>query len=272
MCSQLSSAVGRDHLCTLGLESRDRVNSKLGGGIPTDSIVLIEGEYGAGKSAFTQRFSHGFCEEGYQTTYLSTELTFSGMLDQMSSLSYDVVPHLLDGQLLFLHADLSTGGILSGADTTAKQTAGDSSGANGASRTSLLERMMHADAMWDSGIILIDTFNAILRNDPHFESLVRDDDGRQAALEIINHFRRITSTGKSIILTVDPTAVGGSVISPFREIADIYLELEMVEVGNDTRRQVKVRRFAGMGEQVGDTIGYSVRQGTGIVIETRSVA
>jgi flagellar protein FlaH len=31
-------------------------------------------------------------------------------------------------------------------------------------------------------------------------------------------------------------------------------------------------RFAGMGEQVGDTIGYSVRSGTGIVIESRSVA
>jgi flagellar protein FlaH len=27
-----------------------------------------------------------------------------------------------------------------------------------------------------------------------------------------------------------------------------------------------------MGEQVGDTIGYSVRSGTGIVIESRSVA
>jgi len=46
----------------------------------------------------------------------------------------------------------------------------------------------------------------------------------------------------------------------------------MVEVGNDIRRQVQVKRFAGMGEQVGDTIGFSVRSGTGIVIESRTVA
>jgi flagellar protein FlaH len=46
----------------------------------------------------------------------------------------------------------------------------------------------------------------------------------------------------------------------------------MVEVGNDVRRQISVMRFAGMGEQVGDSIGYSVRSGTGIVIESRSVA
>ena len=58
----------------------------------------------------------------------------------------------------------------------------------------------------------------------------------------------------------------------FRAIADVFIELEMVEVGNDVRRQVNVKRFAGMGEQVGDTIGYSVRSGTGIVIESRSVA
>jgi flagellar protein FlaH len=52
----------------------------------------------------------------------------------------------------------------------------------------------------------------------------------------------------------------------------VFFELEMVEVGSDIRRQINVKRFAGMGEQVGDTIGFSVRSGTGIVIESRSVA
>lgn len=55
-------------------------------------------------------------------------------------------------------------------------------------------------------------------------------------------------------------------------IADDFLELEIIEVDNDVRRQISVKRFAGMGEQVGDTIGYSVRSGTSIVIESRSVA
>ena len=67
--------------------------------------------------------------------------------------------------------------------------------------------------------------------------------------------------------TLDEEAIG-----PFRAIADVFIELEMIEVGNDTRRQINVLRFAGMGEQVGDTVGFSVRSGTGIVIESRSVA
>ncbi len=44
-------------------------------------------------------------------------------------------------------------------------------------------------------------------------------------------------------------------IGPFRAIADVYLQLEMVEVGNDVRRNIFVMRFAGMGEQVGDRSG-----------------
>ena len=131
---------------------------------------------------------------------------------------------------------------------------------------------MNAEVMWNSEVIVIDTFDAILRNDPKFEALVRQNEERQAALEIIGFFRDIISQGKVIVLTVDPSTVDEEAIGPFRSIADVFLELEMIEVGNDVRRQISVKRFAGMGQQVGDTIGYSVRSGTGIVIESRSVA
>jgi len=80
------------------------------------------------------------------------------------------------------------------------------------------------------------------------------------------------SDGKVIVLTVDPSTVDEEAIGPFRSIADVFIEIQMIEVGNDIRRQLQVKRFAGMGEQVGDTIGFSVRSGTGIVIESRSVA
>ena len=244
---------------SLGLEDHDRLNKELGGGIPRGSIVLMEGDYGAGKSAISQRFAYGFCEEETTVSFLSTELTVSGFLDQMHSLSYDVVDHLLDERLLFLHADLDTGAVLSG-------------GNDEESRMDLLTRLMDAETMWTADVVVVDTFDAILRNDPTFEALVRKNEERQAALEIISFFRDMISEGKIIVLTVDPSTVDSDAIGPFRAIADVFIELEMIEVGNDVRRQISVKRFAGMGEQVGDTIGYSVRSGTGIVIESRSVA
>ena len=246
------------NLISLGMEDHDRLNKELGGGIPRGSIVLLEGDYGAGKSAISQRFSYGFTQEGASVTFLSTELTVSGFIDQMHSLSYNIVKPLLREELLFLHADFDSAGALRGKEDT--------------ERKQLLKRLMEAEVMWEPDVVIIDTFDAILRNDPTFESLVRQNDERQAALEIISFFRDMISDGKIIVLTVDPSAVDDEAIGPFRSIADVFVELQMIEVGNDIRRQVQVKRFAGMGEQVGDTIGFSVRSGTGIVIESRSVA
>ena len=247
------------NLISLGMEDHDRLNKELGGGIPRGSIVLLEGDYGAGKSAISQRFSYGFTQEGASVTFLSTELTVSGFIDQMNSLSYDVVKPLLKEQLLFLHADFDSAGALRGGNKDAE-------------RKQLLKRLMEAETMWEPEVVIIDTFDAILRNDPTVESLVRQNDERQAALEIISFFRSMISDGKIIVLTVDPSTVDEEAIGPFRSIADVFIEIQMIEVGNDIRRQLQVKRFAGMGEQVGDTIGFSVRSGTGIVIESRSVA
>jgi flagellar protein FlaH len=252
-------SIATQDLYSLGLDDHDRLNKELGGGIPPGSIVLVEGDYGAGKSAMSQRFTYGLCEEGYTVTMLSTELTVGSFIDQMHSLSYDMVEHILDERCLFLHAEVGDTNTLTGDDDD-----GD--------RKELLKRLMEAEVMWSTDVIIIDTFDAILRNDPKFEALVRQNEERQAALEIIGFFRDLISRGKVIMLTVDPSTLDGEALGPFRSIADVFIELEMIEVGNDVRRQISVKRFAGMGEQVGDTIGYSVRSGTGIVIESRSVA
>ena len=251
-------SIATNDLFSLGMGERDRLNKELGGGIPPGSIVLVEGDYGAGKSAMSQRFAYGLCQEDHSVTMLSTELTVGSFLDQMHSLDYDMVEHLLDENILFLHADIGEGNKLSGGDDS--------------DRKDLLKRLMEAEVMWESDVIVIDTFDAILRNDPKFEALVRQNEERQAALEVISYFRDVISRGKVIMLTVDPSTLDEEAIGPFRAIADVFIELEMIEVGNDVRRQISVLRFAGMGEQVGDTIGFSVRSGTGIVIESRSVA
>ena len=252
-------SIARNELFSIGLKERDRLDKELGGGMPPGSIVLMEGDYGAGKSAISQRFTYGLCEEGHTVTYLSTELTVGSFLEQMNSLDYDMVDHMLDESILFLHADIGD----------SKSTFSDDGDDD---RMDLLKRLMEAEVMWNSDVIIIDTFDAILRNDPKFEALVRENEERQAALEIISFFRDVISQGKVIVLTVDPSTVDEEAIGPFRAIADVFMELQMVEVGNDVRRNISVKRFAGMGEQVGDTIGYSVRSGTGIVIESRSVA
>jgi flagellar protein FlaH len=41
--------------------------------------------------------------------------------------------------------------------------------------------------------------------------------------------------------------------------------------GRSSRRSIDVKRFVGMGQQVDDSIGFSIRSGIGIVVENRQV-
>ncbi|MFB6142576.1 MAG: ATPase domain-containing protein [Halorientalis sp.] len=247
-------------LYELGLDDHDQLANELGGGIPRGSIVLIEGNYGAGKSVLSQRFTYGFQEEGYAVTFVSTELNMRGFLDQMYDLDYEITLPVLDEEVLFLPAEVGSSGE------------GIQLERDNEERKELLNRLMEAEVLWQGDVVIVDTFDSILRNDPTFEALVRQNDERQAALEIISHFREMTGKNKTIVLTVDPSNINSDSIAPFRSIADVYFQLQMIEVGNDVRRNISVKRFAGMGDQVGDTIGYSVRSGIGVVIESRSVA
>ena len=249
-----------DGIYAIDLDGRDRMGAELGGGLPEGSIVLIEGPYGAGKSVLSQRLAYGCCEAGHPVTLLSTELSVAGFLDQMDSLGYDVTSHLLDDRLLYLYAPLKAPGAtpMGGDDRRRRQ--------------SYLKQLMAAERMWAADVVVIDTFDAILRKDPTFEALVRGDTDRQGALEIISFFRDVAAVGKTVVLTVDQTAVDDEGLRPFRSIADVYFSLDIIDVGNEKRRQLSVKRFAGKGDRVGKTIGYSIRPDTGVVIESRSVA
>lgn len=235
---------------SIDMENIDRVKEKLGGGLPEGCIVLLEGNYGGGKSALTQRFAYGLCQAGHTVTYISTELRVNRFLDQMNALGYNKIEStLLQEKMLFLHADL---GKFKG-------------------KRELLRKMSESKAIWKAEVIIIDTFDAILRNDASFEDMITKDEGRGAALSIISFFRDMIGRGKTIIITVDPANVSEEVINPFRSVADVYFYIEMMEVGSEIKRSINVNRHAGGGDKLGDKIGFSVRPGVGIVIESRSI-
>ena len=73
-----------------------------GGGFPTGSLVVIEGGSGGGKSTICQRISYGLIEGGTSVTFISTQLTTKGYINQMYSLDYPIAPHLLKGTLLYI--------------------------------------------------------------------------------------------------------------------------------------------------------------------------
>ncbi|MCU4751735.1 AAA family ATPase [Halobacteria archaeon AArc-curdl1] len=239
-----------DHY-SLGLTETDRVNNAFGGGLPEGSVVLIEGEDGAGKSALSQRFSYGMASEGTYVTYISTELESWEFVQQMHSLSYDVVDFLLDEQLLFLHANVDTH-------------------SRGAERQ-LLARLADAQTLWRADVVFVDTLSALLRNDPNFEA-ADPEDADHVLQRLVTFLRQVTLQEKTVVLTIDPTSVADDALRPLRNVADIYLDIETAAVGQEIRRQIRVRRFQNMKNPVDDSIGFNVQQGRGLSIVSRTVA
>jgi flagellar protein FlaH len=237
---------------SVGLEDRDRVNNAFGGGFPEGSIVLVEGTDGAGKSVVAQRCAYGMVTEGTATAYVSTELRAAEFIDQMHSLSYDVVRSLLDDRLLFLHAPVD-----------ARRPDGD---------RDLLGRLFEAGTLWRADAVFVDSFGAMLRNDPSFDDAAADGDADHAMERVVRSLKRAVADGRTVFLTVDPTGVEATALGPLRSVADVYLTIETSTVGQDVRRSMVVRRFAGMASPVDDTIGFSVEQGRGITIESRTIA
>jgi flagellar protein FlaH len=242
---------------SLGLGERDRVDQAFGGGFPAGSLVLVEGGHGAGKSVLAQRFSYGMATEGTCVSYLSTEETAGSFLDQMDSMAYDVVDFLLSERLLFLRADL---------DTHADD------GGRAVGTRELLSRLVAARRLWRADVTVLDGFHALVRNDPRYDASAAADDEDHLLEAFVAFLGTVTATDRTVVLTVNPDAVGERALQPLRDAADVSLAVEANTVGSSVRRSVRVRRFAGMRDPVDDSIGFTVQQGRGVVIESRTVA
>ncbi|MGQ0536385.1 MAG: ATPase domain-containing protein [Methanobacteriota archaeon] len=227
---------------------RDELSERLGGGLPPGTLVLLEGEYGAGKSILAQRLSYGLVENGHSVALVSTELTTSGFLDQMESLQYDVADPIIKEKLVFIpvHPLLSAR----------------------APRRDLLRRIVKAKRMYTKDVIVFDSFSKFLAD---HERLVDEETLIAQVEEVLHLFKRLNSRGKTVVLTFEKGQVREGVAAIFKESADLFLSLTFELLGNVAARRIVVNRLARAQGRFGDIIGYRVEPGVGIVIEIKSV-
>ena len=66
------------------------LDQKLGGGIPSGSLCLIEGQSSAGKSVLCQHFAYSSLQKGNSVVYVSFEDSTQGLINKMESLGLHV--------------------------------------------------------------------------------------------------------------------------------------------------------------------------------------
>ncbi|MCL7410606.1 MAG: ATPase domain-containing protein [Methanosarcinaceae archaeon] len=220
---------------------RDEFNRKLGGGFPPGSLVVIEGGSGGGKSTICQRLIFGLLENQNSVTFVSTQQTTKGFINQMYSLDYPIATYLLNGSFLFIPV------------IPLVQAA--------KSRIDFLERLMGAKDLFENNIIVIDTIS----------SLIKYSVDNEKSLDLVSFFKKLNGMGKIIILTVEPSQLSEDITSMFRSSCDIYISLMVKPMANEVKRTVVVNKFTGAKGPVGQMIGFRIEPKVGLVVEIAAV-
>ena len=232
---------------------RDELADRLGGGLPTGALVVIEGEYGTGKSIILERITYGLLKNSARVSVVSTELTTLHFIEQMHSLDYPVEEFIFSRSLLFLpvYPVLGFRGR----------------------KTDLMDRLHNAKKMYENDIIAIDAFSSLIKD--WMRALgpeVPERDRIERIEDALYLFKLLNNRGKTIILTLQPGDVPEEISSVLKAAADVYLTLKLDSVGGIVSRSLFVRRFGRASKPVADIIPFRVEPKTGLIVEIKSVS
>lgn len=221
---------------------RDELHRNIGGAIPKNSLILMEGVDGAGKSVMAQRLSYGCLENGTTVTYISSELNTMTFIEQMDSMDYSVKFNLIEGRLLFIPMF-----PLMGKTTLAKD---------------FFKRLMETEKIFENEVIIFDTLSFLM---------IRDNISQTEVYDFVGLLKRHTSLGKTIIFCVDPDHLSPTFLTLIRSVCDIFLKLELKKFAGSQIRVINVQRFKRPMGDVITAIPFKIEPGKGLAIEIASL-
>jgi archaeal flagellar protein FlaH len=217
---------------------RDELTRNIGGGIPKESILLIEGPDGTGKSILVQRFCYGLLKNNISVTYIGTELSTMEFVKQMSSLNYPVEDYLLKDSLMYIPMFPYYGNVTLHPD--------------------FISRLFIAKRLYDHEVIIFDSLSFLI---------IKDGESKKTVFEIISFFKRLINMGKTIIFTVDLNHLNDDLITLLRNVSDVFITTELHEFAGELIRVLNVKRYKRSAEPTSTKIPFKVEPGEGFVIE-----
>jgi archaeal flagellar protein FlaH len=220
---------------------RDELSRNIGGGIPRNSLVLIEGTDGSGKSIVAQRLSYALVKNHTTVTYVSTELNTLTFVEQMDSMEYDIKRALLNEELLFVPMFPLLGYTELEPD--------------------FFKRLLSSEEIFRNEVIIFDTLSFLL---------IHNTLGQKEAFTFISILKRFTSLGKTIIFCVDQTHLNETFLTLLRSVCDLYWGVEVKSFAGQVVRVISINRFKRPEGQFVNHIPFKIEPGKGLTIEIAS--
>ncbi len=216
----------------------DELSRKLGGVLPLQSFVLVEGAAGLGKSVVAQRIAYSAVLNNATVTYINTEMSVSSFIPQLSSLGYDVSQYVLNKSFKYVSV-FSSMYTLSYEDD-------------------ILAKIMHKKDLFESDLIVFDSFNDLL---------LQTDATSSQVFELLTFLRKIVTLGKTILFCVDSDNIHKEFFERLQRMSEVYFRLYEKEVYDNMVKILKVQRFQGATNEYPDELPFKVRAGMGIIID-----
>jgi len=207
-------------LLSLGISELDR---DLGGGISYPSLISLEGEYGSGKTIFSQQIAHAALKSGLRVLVVSSEATVKEYLSKMESVKMDAYSDYISGQLSIYPLHVEGGRWSKFLSAFFLRVI-----------SNFLEvKEKHYD------LVIIDSLSALTVETPPHEFLT-----------FITRMKNLVSDGKTVIVTFHPEFLSEETIMKLRATSDAYLVLKNTSVsGIDVKVLKVVKLWGGHGER-----------------------
>jgi len=203
----------------LGVKGIDEV---LGGGFPHPTLISIEGDHGAGKSAITQQMVYSALREGLRAYVISTESRVKEYLSMMDSMRLNPYRCFLRGKLKIYPLHVKAGEWSSKALLMFMN---------------LTRRFLERRAS-DYDIASIDNLSILASKASYSEFL-----------SFITKIKSIVSEGKTIILTFHHNFASEDLIRELRASSDVYLILRSINVAGMSVKSLEVVKIWGAGSR-----------------------
>jgi flagellar protein FlaH len=219
----------------------DSLADSMGLRLPNRSLYVLQGAVGGGKSLISQRLAYGLSENGVKVLVITTELTTRGWIEQMESIGYGVTEAIRDGRLL----------VFSRFGTIAESIPDVG-----------LQELLQSEAIELADVVIIDSASSIMPYD-------LDDKNR---FELMRQLRQICSSGRSLMLCVDPEEMDHKLMHTMRSSAEVVLDLQTAMIGGEIKRNIVITRFLRAAGPIQTSIGWRVEPGMGFIVDITAVS
>lgn len=206
------------------------LDGKMGGGVPVGSLILIEGDSGAGKSVLGQQMMHGCLAEGFKLSVFSSENSVKSLVKQMRSLNLDILDYLLLGYLKIYPIETSS---------------------LGTQATAILAKAMRQEK--GRHMIFVDSLTS---------SIPQCSD--REVLSFFEESKRMCGDGTTVINIIHSHGLSRELLTRIRSLCDAHLRLRTEEVGNKLVKTLEVTKVRGAEQTTGNIVSFEVEPGWGM--------